>query len=73
MAKIKIVSKEDGHELTLEEIQELILDVEFEVQEVEQKQECPHGGDIDNDCAECVYSTDYHFDKKTGECVERNP
>lgn len=31
--------------------------------------ECPFGGDISNDCADCVYSSDYHFDK--GDCVER--
>jgi len=32
---------------------------------------CPLGGDEHNDCKDCVYSGDYHFDKKTGECVVR--
>ena len=31
--------------------------------------ECPLGGDETNDCADCVYSGDYHF--VNGECVER--
>ena len=30
---------------------------------------CPLGGDITNDCADCVYSCDYHF--VDGECIER--
>lgn len=33
------------------------------------KDDCPHGGDIENDCADCAYS-DYHY--VDGECVERN-
>lgn len=31
--------------------------------------ECPLGGDIENDCADCAYSGDFHF--KNGECVNR--
>ena len=31
--------------------------------------ECPNGGDIENDCADCIYSCDYHF--VDGECVKR--
>ena len=31
--------------------------------------ECPLGGDISNDCADCAYACDYHF--VDGECVER--
>ena len=31
--------------------------------------ECPLGGDIENDCADCIYSCDYHF--VNGECVKR--
>ena len=31
--------------------------------------ECPLGGDETNDCADCSYSTDYHF--VNGECVKR--
>ncbi len=30
---------------------------------------CPLGGDISNDCADCVYSNDYHF--VDGECMKR--
>ena len=33
--------------------------------------ECDLGGDISNDCEGCVYSGDYHYDTKTGECVKR--
>lgn len=32
--------------------------------------ECPMGGDITNDCADCCYAGDYHF--VDGECVARN-
>ena len=31
--------------------------------------ECPLGGDISNDCADCAYACDYHF--VDGECVRR--
>ena len=31
--------------------------------------ECPLGGDIEDDCADCIYSCDYHF--VDGECVKR--
>jgi hypothetical protein len=31
--------------------------------------ECPNGGDETNDCADCIYSCDYHF--VNGECVRR--
>jgi hypothetical protein len=31
---------------------------------------CPHDGDTENDCADCVYAGDYHF--QDGECVERD-
>lgn len=30
---------------------------------------CPQGGDPANDCADCVYSADYHL--VNGECVHR--
>jgi len=30
---------------------------------------CPFGGDIENDCADCIDSGEYHFEN--GECVER--
>lgn len=32
---------------------------------------CPCGGDIDNDCAGCAYSGNYHYDPKSGACVAR--
>ena len=32
-------------------------------------EDCPLGGDISEDCADCVYSDDYHF--VDGECKER--
>ena len=35
------------------------------------KDECPLGGDISNDCADCFYGGEYHYDNKTGECVLR--
>lgn len=31
--------------------------------------DCPLGGDIANDCADCAYSCDYHYED--GECVAR--
>ena len=30
---------------------------------------CPLGGDETNDCADCIYSGDYHY--VDGECVAR--
>ena len=32
--------------------------------------ECPLGGDETNDCADCIYSVDYHF--VDGKCVKRH-
>lgn len=32
--------------------------------------ECPLGGDIENDCADCFYSAEYHY--VNGECVLRD-
>jgi len=32
---------------------------------------CPLGGDTKNDCECCVYSAEYHYNKKTGECEQR--
>lgn len=31
--------------------------------------DCPLGGDSTNDCEDCIYSIDYHYDN--GECVMR--
>lgn len=33
--------------------------------------ECPEGGDVTNDCEDCVYTAEYHF--VDGECVLRTP
>jgi len=32
---------------------------------------CPHGGDISNDCAGRVYSGKYHYDHEEEDCVLR--
>ena len=32
---------------------------------------CPLGGDVSNGCADCAYRSDYCYDSKTGECIER--
>lgn len=34
--------------------------------------ECPHGGDINNECEDCDYAGDYKFDPKTSECIRRD-
>lgn len=36
--------------------------------------ECPHGGDITDDCADCPYAgeDDYHYDPNRGDCVRRH-
>ncbi len=34
------------------------------------KCQCPLGGDESNDCADCIYSLDFHF--VNGECIERD-
>jgi len=34
------------------------------------KDECPHGGDTENDCADCIYRGDYHL--VNGECITRD-
>jgi len=33
--------------------------------------ECPLGGDISDDCTDCVYAGDYCYDSKTGDCIRR--
>ena len=33
--------------------------------------DCPFGGDIANDCADCVYSVDYHYDYDEEDCIAR--
>lgn len=30
---------------------------------------CPLGGDVTNDCEDCAYAGDYHYED--GECVRR--
>ena len=42
---------------------------DFMYNESPNESECPMGGDIENDCADCIYSCDYHF--VNGECVKR--
>jgi hypothetical protein len=32
---------------------------------------CSFGGEVANDCEGCVYSVDYHYNPKTGECEKR--
>jgi len=34
---------------------------------------CEFDGDVSNDCEGCAYSSEYHYNKETGECVKRNP
>lgn len=34
--------------------------------------ECPLGGDLNNDCADCFYRADYHYDKETGDCLRND-
>lgn len=45
------------------------LDVEELDEAYEENDECPLGGDITNDCADCAYSCDYHYEN--GECIRR--
>ena len=33
--------------------------------------ECPHGGDISNDCAGCVDAGEYYYCDDTGDCILR--
>jgi len=39
-------------------------------QQFEEMNACPLDGDIENDCADCAYSGDYHY--QDGDCVERD-
>ncbi len=32
---------------------------------------CPLDGDINDDCADCVYAGDYYYNKETKECVPK--
>lgn len=32
---------------------------------------CPHGGDIANNCADCISSIDHYYDKDSGLCLEQ--
>ena len=36
-------------------------------------EDCPLGGDTANDCADCIYSSEYHFDPESGLCIKRDP
>lgn len=33
---------------------------------------CPLGGNIENDCADCAYAGDYHYDYAKQDCVLRD-
>ena len=33
---------------------------------------CPLGGDIANDCTDCIYAGDYQFERETGQCIRRS-
>lgn len=35
------------------------------------KDKCPLGGDTSDDCRDCAYSGDYHYDKNSGTCIKR--
>lgn len=40
----------------------------------ENEHKCPFDGDITNDCADCAYSGDYHYDYQLEDCILReNP
>jgi hypothetical protein len=39
--------------------------------DIELINDCPLGGDINNDCADCPDSIDYRYDSETGLCIER--
>ena len=46
------------------------IEYEFDVDGVRSyDDDCPLGGDITDDCADCAYSCDYHY--ANGECVRR--
>lgn len=36
------------------------------------EEECPLGGDIQNNCAGCVYNSDYKYDPIIKDCVRKN-
>lgn len=54
---------------TPEEITEELMTCNFDDEHTDEY-ECPLGGDISNDCADCAYACDYHF--VDGECVRRD-
>lgn len=39
-------------------------DMTFSEHIIDSKGECPHGGDTNNDCADCVYAGDYHYETR---------
>ena len=42
-----------------------------EPEDFEETCECPYGGDVANDCADCAYGGEFHYDEETDECVKR--
>lgn len=55
---------------TEEEITDELTSCNFDDEHDDDENECPLGGDISNDCADCAYTCDYHF--VDGECVRRS-
>lgn len=47
-------------------VEERIIDI---LERVKGNSDCPFGGDVSNDCQDCTYSGDYHYEN--GECVQR--
>lgn len=37
----------------------------------EKEHKCPLGGNTENDCTDCAYAGDYHYDPVSGKCVCR--
>lgn len=64
----------DLSELNLEIVPLAVYETEIEGEDDEWADDCqcPNGGDESDDCADCPYAADYHFDPKTGDCVRRD-
>ena len=68
--KIEYITALENIGYTPEEIQEELKIAEFDDDDTIDDDDCPLGGDIANDCADCAYACDYHF--VDGECVRRS-
>ena len=62
-------SEAEGNLLTarLEKTEKSLL----KLQNLIKVERCPLGGDISNDCKDCTYSGEYHFDKASNACIKR--